>query len=87
MVTELVVENIKCNGCMNSIKNALLKINGIEEVSIDLDQELISIHSQSPIDREKVVRSLEKMGYPEKGENNTLLKAKSFVSCAIGRLS
>jgi copper chaperone len=86
MVTEILVENIKCNGCMTSIKNALQKIKGIDEVSIDLDKELIMIQSQAPIDLDIVVKSLAKMGYPEKGENTTLLKAKSFVSCAIGRL-
>lgn len=81
------VENIKCGGCMNSIKTALLKLDNVLEVSIDKDTETISVSSAIPLDRELLVNQLAKMGYPETGNNNILLKAKSFVSCAIGNLS
>ena len=32
---DFVVENIKCHGCVNSIKTGLFKIEGVEQVSID----------------------------------------------------
>lgn len=81
------VENIKCGGCMNSIKTALLKLDNVQEVSIDKDTETISVSSALPLARELLVNQLAKMGYPETGNNNILLKAKSFVSCAIGNLT
>ena len=87
MTEKITVENIKCGGCINSIKTALLKIANVQEVEIDKDTETISIASSLPFEREAVVMQLAKMGYPEKGNNNLLLKAKSFVSCAIGNLS
>lgn len=87
MTQEITVENIKCGGCMNSIKTALLKIANVQEVLIDKETERISIHSSAPLDRNEIVNQLAKMGYPEKGNNNLFLKAKSFVSCAIGNLS
>ncbi|MBE9489769.1 MAG: heavy metal transporter, partial [Bacteroidetes bacterium] len=35
-----------------------------------------------------VKNKLAAIGYPEEGENNTMVsKAKSFVSCATGRMS
>ena len=34
-----------------------------------------------------VVLQQSKMGYPEQGNNSTRSIAKSFVSCAIGRVS
>lgn len=83
---EIKVENIKCNGCMTSIKNSLAKLEGIDEVTIAPDLETIIIKEKSTIDRASIVKSLEKMGYPEKGNNNVIHKAKSYVSCAIGRL-
>jgi copper chaperone len=87
MTIQIKVENIKCGGCMNSIKNALLKIANVQEVSIDKETETILINSSLPFERDGVILQLSKMGYPEKGNNNLLLKAKSFVSCAIGNLT
>jgi copper chaperone CopZ len=87
MIQEITVENIKCGGCMNSIKTALQKIVNVQEVNIDKESGIISISNDLPVDREKVVNQLAKMGYPEKGNNNLFQKAKSYVSCAIGNLS
>lgn len=87
MTTEIKVENIKCGGCINSIKTALLKIINVQEVSIDKETEMIHIHSSLPFDRAEIVNQLKKMGYPETGNNNLMHKAKSYVSCAIGNLT
>jgi copper chaperone CopZ len=43
MTHSLAVENIKCGGCVNSIKTALLKIRGVENVNIDKDTETVTI--------------------------------------------
>ncbi|MDR0802551.1 heavy metal-associated domain-containing protein [Fluviicola sp.] len=79
------VENIKCGGCMNSIKTALLKIAGVQNVSIDKDTETVTIDSTT--DKNILVQELSKLGYPEKGKNNLMKKAKSYVSCAIGKMN
>lgn len=87
MTTDIKVENIKCGGCMNSIKTALLKIANVKEVSIDKETETVHISSSLPFEREEITLQLAKMGYPETGNNNLMHKAKSFVSCAIGNLT
>ena len=87
MTESISVENIKCGGCMNSIKTALLKMANVQVVRIDKETETITVESSVPFEREALLTQLAKMGYPEKGNNNLLLKAKSFVSCAIGNLS
>ncbi len=84
MTQNITVENIKCGGCMNSIKSALMKIDGVENVSIDKDTETVTI--DGTVERENLIQTLSKLGYPEKGNNNLLKKAKSFVSCAIGKM-
>lgn len=83
---EIFVENIKCAGCMTSIKHALLKIKGIVKVEIDKDEEKISL-SGDQYQLSEVIDSLNGMGYPQKGENSVFKQAKSYVSCAIGKMS
>jgi copper chaperone len=83
---EIFVENIKCGGCMTSIKNALEKIKGIVKVEIDKDEEKISLTGES-YHLSEVIDSLNTMGYPQKGENSVFKQAKSYVSCAIGKMS
>lgn len=79
------VENIKCGGCMNSIKSALLKIENVNKVSIDKETDTITIDAEN--DRAVFVNTLSSLGYPEKGRNTLLHKGKSLVSCAVGNLT
>lgn len=83
---EIFVENMKCGGCMTSIKNALEKIKGIVKVEINLDEEKISLTGDQ-YQLSEVIDSLTSMGYPQKGENSVFKQAKSYVSCAIGKMS
>jgi len=85
MIHKIEVENIKCGGCMNSIKTALLKIKNVIGVEIDKEADTITINSNT--DRAIFVNTLSNLGYPEKGHNTLLHKGKSFVSCAVGNLT
>lgn len=85
MEQQFEVENIKCGGCMNSIKTALLKLDGVTEVSIDKEIDTVTV--TGTVNREDVVNKLNDLGYPEKGNNTLIRKAKSYVNCAIGRMS
>lgn len=79
------VENIKCGGCVNSIQTALRKIEAVEKVAVDVENGTITI-TGNPY-REKIVKKLNEMGYPHRGNNNLAKKAKSYVSCAIGKMT
>jgi len=84
---ELNVENIKCHGCANTIKHGLLKLDGISDVIVDVPGSKIEVEfDESMVILENIKNKLSFLGYPEKGKNNTILKAKSYVSCAIGRV-
>ena len=37
MTTTLEILNLKCGGCANSIKKGILTIEGVTEVSVDLE--------------------------------------------------
>lgn len=86
MKKEIYIENLKCGGCAATIKKGLLSLENIQEVVVDVEKSTVSITSK--IDNLKRVKEkLAKLGYPEMGDKNTVLhKAKSFVSCAIGRI-
>jgi copper chaperone CopZ len=83
---EIFVENIKCGGCMTSIKQALEKIKGIAKVEINKEEEKISLTGDH-YQLNEVIDSLNSMGYPQKGDNTLFKQAKSYVSCAIGKMS
>jgi copper chaperone len=81
---QIFVENIKCGGCVNSIKTALLKLRGVTAIEIFKDEDKVCV-SGIAVEKETVVAKLYSLGYPEKGNNNFLRKAKSYVSCVVGK--
>ena len=85
MVKSILVENIKCGGCIKSIKAELSKIDGVEEVEVSNEKGEVSFAAIDHSTVDKIINKLTKMGYPQVGEGNILHQAKSYVSCAIGR--
>ncbi len=85
----IVVDNIKCGGCASSIRNGLTKIPGVISVEVDIGGESVLVAADHDL-REQVTDALRGMGYPEKGSVAGVqalgAKAKSFVSCAVGKL-
>jgi copper chaperone CopZ len=79
------VENLKCGGCVSSVKKALATVEGVDEVSVDLESGMIEVGGH--VDRSQLVEKLAGLGYPEVGNNNLISKTKSYVSCAIGKMS
>jgi copper chaperone CopZ len=87
MIYKQTLLNVKCGGCVNSITKAVNQIPGITNVSIDLDNATIEFETNEPDNYERVKIKLESLGYPMDEEHNSLFKkAKSYVSCAIGRM-
>jgi len=88
MYTTIEIVNLKCNGCVNTVKKGVLSIDGINEVEVDLEASKVKIPTKNKELIEQVKEKLSKMGYPELGDANTMLhKAKSFVSCASGKMT
>ena len=87
-MTTLEILNLKCGGCANTIKKGVLSVEGIDEVSVDIETSKVSFNSANETITNLVKDKLSKMGYPEAGDDNTIVhKAKSFVSCATGRMT
>ena len=82
----ITIENLKCHGCAATIKKGLYKFEEIKNVDVEKSSVEITFNGDdSNIETYKL--KLANLGYPEKGSNNTISIAKSFISCAIGRVS
>jgi copper chaperone CopZ len=84
--------NIKCGGCANTIKESLKSEFG--EVDVDLSQEprVVTLEIKDEESELNFRKKMKSLGYPmEDEEIGTFtkggLKAKSFVSCAIGKIN
>ena len=86
MTTTIHIENLKCGGCAATIKKGILGINSVDEVDVNVETSEVKVSHQKDVIL-TIKEKLSKLGYPETGDKNTVLhKAKSFVSCAVGRL-
>ena len=87
---QVEVENMKCGGCENSIVKGINSVAQVTNLVIDREKQLVSFSGEESI-KQLVIDKLKSMGYPEKGSLAGLAagitNAKSFVSCAIGRIS
>lgn len=87
MKATLKIQNLKCGGCAHTITNKLSALNGIEQVTINHEDSMVTFkhaNNHALLNAEKI---LIQIGYPVTGNKNSLAtKAKSFVSCALGRV-
>lgn len=89
MDTVLEVENIRCGGCVNTITRKLMSDERIKEVKVDIEAQTITVNSEEDV-KESAQALLFSLGYPVRGSVQGLEslkeKARSVVSCAIGRM-
>ena len=90
MIYEISVENIKCGGCAGTITKKINEIEGVNSTDVEVETGLVKIDAAGGL-RETLVSNLLKLGYPETGTAAGIAaakaKAKSFVSCAVGRIN
>lgn len=88
MKTTLIIQNLKCVGCANTITTQLSKLEGLSEVAVNNDTDEVSFLATSEMVVEVAKNKLSSLGYPIVGTANSLpQKANSLVSCAVGRMT
>lgn len=88
MKNTIYVQNLKCGGCANTIIKNISQIESISNVEVNVAENAVFFDVSSDEIIEEVKTILKKIGYPEIGDINSLgSKAKSFVSCAVGKMS
>jgi copper chaperone len=87
---QIEINNLKCGGCANTIVKGLDQIDGVSSVVVDATMQMVRLEADEAT-RPAIVARLHDMGYPEKGSvrglSAAVAEAKSFVSCAVGRLT
>ena len=91
MIQTFQVINVKCGGCASTLKEKLFEKFGEVEVNLEKEPREITLD----INEEEIAalgEALKKLGYPFITEkmgfvDGTSAKAKSFVSCAIGKMN
>ncbi|MGE5640816.1 MAG: heavy-metal-associated domain-containing protein [Clostridia bacterium] len=89
MELRIEVENVKCGGCARTIEKNLRADARISSVSVDPAAGIVTLEASADV-RAEAAATLARLGYPERGSVEGLkaatAAAKSFVSCAIGRM-
>ncbi|MCW8821188.1 MAG: heavy-metal-associated domain-containing protein [Sulfurovum sp.] len=83
------VFNVKCSGCASTLKTKLAEEFGEIEVNLEVIPRKITLEMEDK-DVMKLAKALRELGYPLASEemgfmDSTSAKAKSFVSCVIGK--
>ena len=85
---QIVIANLSCDGCVNTITKKLKAISGVETVEVDLNTNQVNIQHLKSVNRLQLTETLTSIGYPEATEKNGLLtKIRSLTSCLSGKIS
>ena len=88
MKTTIAIQNLKCGGCAATIREKVSKMDAVETVEVNEEESLVTVSHTDELPITTLKEKLGALGYPAVDDKNDLLtKAKSFVSCAAGRMS
>lgn len=88
MKATIIVQNLKCGGCARTITSKLSEMENITEVQVFSNTSTVSFAYGDTSDALRVKDKLKDLGYPSIDSKNSITsKAKSFVSCATGKMS
>ncbi len=84
------VKNVKCGGCAATLKKSLFEEFGEIEVNLEVEPREITLEIEEE-QLEALKLKLRSLGYPLVSDELSALQnagatAKSFVSCAIGKM-
>jgi copper chaperone CopZ len=88
MKATIHIQNLKCGGCAKTITSKVSVLPNISNVIVDVESSSVSFNYNDFTDAVLVKDKLKSIGYPSiEMDNSALSKAKSFVSCASGKIS
>ena len=87
MTTTIKIQNLKCGGCANTIIKKVSDIENVTNVNVSVEESTVAFDSLSQNEITIVRHKMAVLGYPADGENNSVIsKAKSYFSCAAGKM-
>lgn len=64
--TKITLNNIKCGGCADTIKNGLKSLPEVSEINIDIPSSSVEVTYNDSFPLAKIKEKLSSLGYPEK---------------------
>jgi copper chaperone len=61
----MIVENVKCGGCVKNIEEGLAVLGGVQEVSVDIRSGCVSLEAEEGLEQ-CLADTLSGLGYPVK---------------------
>jgi copper chaperone len=61
----MIVDNVKCGGCVKSIEEGLAVLDGVQEVSVDIPTGCVSLEAEEGLEQ-SLTDTLSGLGYPVK---------------------
>ena len=58
------VKNIKCGGCVTTVRNGLAALPGVEQVDVQIEGGKVTV-SGGGLERSQIAATLKSLGYPE----------------------
>lgn len=87
MKSTVYIQNLRCNGCANTITSTLKEIEGVTEIIVNLGEGFVSFNTINDTTRLNVFTKVKSLGYPPLFDNNTFFsKSKSLISCVRGKI-
>ena len=84
----LELQNLKCGGCANTITKTIDKSVAADNIVVNAETGVVSFDLDDETFLDGIKLDLASKGYPVVGDSNSLgQKVKSYVSCAVGRVS
>ena len=65
MKYEIDAENIKCEGCASTIRDALGRLGGVHKATVEVATGLVTVEADEGL-RETITATLRETGYPER---------------------
>ncbi len=67
MQLRLNAPDISCKSCANAITNALSKLNGVQQVTVDVPTKTVEVHfEEGKVTVEAILQRLDEAGFPAK---------------------
>ncbi|GAB4467333.1 MAG: hypothetical protein OHK0029_39220 [Armatimonadaceae bacterium] len=63
--TVLVSREISCEGCANAIQNSVGRMEGVEELTVDIPDQRVTIHhNDAVVTQDELVEAMDEAGFP-----------------------
>ena len=63
MDSVMKVKGMSCQHCVMAVKKALSSLNGVKDVSVDLEKGEVTLIHETPLDMDDARQRIEKAGY------------------------